>query len=127
MTATAPQTARTVRRRATIVLGLLVGAAASRCCGLQASSSPSQYRPGLVVLLVGALLVARVAAPWAAAAGAFLGAFVLVGLLASPTGTDNLTGRSGTAVACGQAVQLLGVLIALVSGSLAFRAEQRRH
>ncbi len=126
MTAPPPRTDRRTPWRIVTVLGLLVGATGISILWAAGVEFPVAIPPGLVILLVGALLVALLRAPWAAAVGAFLGAFVLVGFLASPTGMDNLTGQSGTAVASGQAVQLLGVAIALVSGTVAFRSERRR-
>lgn len=54
--------------------------------------------------------------------GAFLGLFVLVGFLISPTGRSNLLGQGGAGVAVGQAIQVLGVLTALIAGVVATRA-----
>ena len=50
---------------------------------------------------------------------ALLGLFVAVGFAISPTGWDNLIGRAGATVAVGQAIQLIGVLTALVAGLVA--------
>jgi hypothetical protein len=58
--------------------------------------------------------------------GAFLGLFVTVGFLISPTGLSNLTGEAGTSVAIGQGIQLVGVLTALIAGVVATRANYRR-
>jgi hypothetical protein len=71
-----------------------------------------------VILLVGATIVATVRARWAAGLGCALGLFVLVGFLVSPTGIENISGDHGADVAVGQAIQVLGVVIAAVSGGL---------
>jgi hypothetical protein len=62
---------------------------------------------------------------WAPGVGAFLGLFVLVGFLVSPTGRSNLLGEAGAGVAIGQAIQVLGVLTALTAGVIATRANYR--
>ena len=92
-----------------------------RSCGPPGSTSRSAIPPGLVILLVGAALVAGVRRRWADALGGFLGLFVLVGFVLSGIngeGFDNLLGRNGAAVALGQVVQLVGVVVAAVSGAL---------
>jgi hypothetical protein len=55
--------------------------------------------PGIVILLTGAIFVGLATWPWAPGVGAFLGLFVLVGFLISPTGLSNLSGKAGTSVA----------------------------
>lgn len=82
---------------------------------------PVAVPPGLVILLAGALFVGLAPWRWAPAVGVFLGLFVTVGFLISPTGIDNLVGRNGAGVAVGQAIQLAGVLTALVAGTIATR------
>jgi hypothetical protein len=82
--------------------------------------------PGIVILLAGAVFVTLARWWWAPAVGAFLGLFVTVGFAISPTGWDNLTGQHGASVAAGQAIQLAGVLTAVVAGSVATRAGYRR-
>jgi NhaP-type Na+/H+ or K+/H+ antiporter len=72
------------------------------------------------------VFVALARRAWAPAVGAFLGLFVTVGFLISPTGMSNLTGEAGTGVAIGQAIQVVGVLTALVAGVVATRANYRR-
>jgi hypothetical protein len=62
---------------------------------------------------------------WAPGVGAFLGLFVVVGFLISPTGLSNLFGEAGTNVAIGQGVQVVGVLTALIAGVIATRANYR--
>lgn len=111
--------------RAATVLGLLVGAAGIAVLWAAGVEFPVAIPPGIVILLAGALLVTLVRRPWAVAVGAFLGAFVIVGFLASPTGIDNITGQAGAVVAAGQTVQLLGVITALISGISAYRSERR--
>jgi hypothetical protein len=78
--------------------------------------------PGIVILLAGAVLVGLVPWRWAPGVGAFLGLFVLVGFLISPSGRSNLLGQAGAGGAIGQAIQMLGVLTALIGGVIATRA-----
>jgi len=113
------------RSRGATVLGLVIGAAGIGVLWAAGIEFPVAIPPGLVILLVGAVVVGLVHRPSAAAFGAFLGLFVLVGFLASPTGIDNISGEEGAVVAAGQAVQLIGVITALTSGVVAFRAERR--
>jgi hypothetical protein len=75
----------------------------------------------MVILLTGALIVGLARWRWAPAVGVLLGLFVAVGWAISPTGWPNLTGDNGAEVAAGQAIQLLGVLIAIVAGVGALR------
>jgi hypothetical protein len=51
---------------------------------------------------------------------------VAVGFAISPTGWDNLVGRAGVTVAVGQAIQLIGVLTALLAGLIATRNGYRQ-
>jgi hypothetical protein len=62
------------------------------------------------------LVVGLTSRPWAPGVGAFLGLFVTVGFLISPTGLTNLLGEAGTAVAIGQGIQVVGVVTALIAG-----------
>ena len=64
--------------------------------------------PGILILLAGAIFVGLATWPWAPGVGAFLGLFVLVGFLISPTGLSNLSGEAGTSVAVGQGIQVVG-------------------
>ena len=121
--------ARTSRlSRALTVVGLVVGAAGIAILWAAGIDFPVAVPPGLVILLSGALIVAFVRKAWAPGVGAFLGLFVIVGFLVSPEGFDNLFGQRGAAVVVGQVVQLIGVLLAFVTGSLAtwraYRAER---
>jgi hypothetical protein len=58
--------------------------------------------------------------------GGFLGLFVRVGFLMSPTGLSNLFGRAGTSVQMGQAIQVVGVLTALIAGVIATRKNYQK-
>jgi hypothetical protein len=78
-----------------------------------------------VILVAGALFVGLVRWRWAPAAGVILGLFVAVGWAISPTGRPNLLGENGADVAAGQAIQLVGVLIAVAAGLLAIRRPER--
>src|SRR4051794_24052263 len=114
-----------ILQRQLTVAGLVVGAAGIAGLWAAGVDFPVAVPPGLVILLVGAVIVIVVRSPWALALGALLGLFVTVGFLASPTGIPNLRGDSGAAVAVSQAVQQVGVVTALVSGILGFRRELR--
>jgi hypothetical protein len=104
--------------RLSLICGLVLGAAGIAVLWAAGVDFPVAVPPGLVLLLVGAALVATVRARWSAGVGGALGMFVLVGFLLSPTGLDNLSGDDGAAVAVGQAIEVLGVLVAAVSGAL---------
>jgi hypothetical protein len=80
---------------------------------------PIAIPPGIVVLLVGAVVVGLAPWRWAPGLGAFLGLFVIVGFLISPTGIPNFLGRHGTSIAVGTWIQLAGVLTALIAGVIA--------
>ncbi len=107
------------------IAGLLVGALGIAILWGSGVEFPVAIPPGIVILLVGALFLAFAPWWWAVAVGAFLGLFVMVGFLISPTGLTNLAGQEGAAVAVGQGVQLIGVLTALISGLISTRANYR--
>jgi len=108
------------------VLGLVVGAVGIAILWASGVEFPLAIPPGLVILLTGSLFVALASWPWAPAVGAFLGLFVTVGFLISPTGLTNLFGQEGASVAIGQGIQLTGVLTALIAGVMATRGNYRR-
>jgi hypothetical protein len=108
------------------VAGLVLGAAGIVVLWAAGVRFPVAIPPGIVILLAGAVFVSLVRWRWAPAAGVLLGAFIVVGWAVSPTGWDNLIGRNGTAVATGQAIQLAGVLVAVVAGAVALRPAARR-
>jgi hypothetical protein len=112
--------------RATEVGGLVVGALGIAILWASGVEFPYAVPPGLIILLGGALFVGLASRPWAPGVGAFLGLFVTVGFLISPTGLPNLFGRAGTSVAIGQGIQVIGVLTALVTGVVATRANYRK-
>jgi hypothetical protein len=105
--------------RALTVAGLVVGALGISVLWASGVEFPVAVPPGIVILLAGALFVVLGRRPWAPAVGAFLGLFVFVGFVISPTGRPNLVGESGTLRAVGQGIQVAGVLTALVSGVIA--------
>ena len=105
--------------RAVTVAGLVVGALGIGILWASGVEFPIYPPPGIVILLAGAVLVGLASWRWAPGVGAFLGLFVLVGFLISPTGRSNLLGEAGAAVAIGQAIQVLGVLTALIAGVVA--------
>ena len=111
--------------RALTTAGLLVAALGIAVLWATGVDFPVAVPPGIVILVVGALVVALVRTRWTLAVGAFLGAFILVGFWISPDGRDNLTGDHGAAVSSGQAIEVVGALVALVAGSMATRAAYR--
>jgi hypothetical protein len=112
--------------RASAVGGLVVGALGIAILWASGVKFPFAVPPGLVILLAGALFVGLASRPWAPGVGAFLGLFVTVGFLISPTGLTNLFGQAGTSVAIGQGIQVIGVLTALIAGVIATRANYRK-
>jgi len=112
--------------RAVTVVGLVVGALGIAILWASGVEFPIYPPPGIVILLAGALLVGLTPWRWAPGVGAFLGLFVFVGFLISPSGLSNLFGRAGTSVAIGQGIQVIGVLTALIAGVIATRANYGR-
>ena len=109
--------------RWTLLAGLLVGAVGIAILWAAGVDFPVAVPPGLVILLAGAVLVAAVDRTWAHGIGGALGLFVLVGFLVSGIvgtaeydGFANLVGDNGAAIALGQGVQLVGVVLAAVAG-----------
>jgi hypothetical protein len=111
-------------RTATIV-GLGVGAVGIGILWASGVEFPIYPPPGIIILLLGTVFVGLAPWRWTPAVGAFLGLFVLVGFLISPTGLPNLIGENGTSVAVGQGIQQIGVITALIAGSAATRANYR--
>jgi len=107
-----------LRARSTLVGGLALGAAGIAILWAAGLAFPVAVPPGLVILLVGAVVVAVFRTRWSAGVGSFLGLFVLVGFAVSGTGFDNVAGQEGTLIAVGQVIEVIGVLIAAVSGTL---------
>lgn len=112
--------------RATTIVGLVVGAVGIAILWASGVEFPVYPPPGIVILLAGTMFVALARRPWAPAVGAFLGLFVIVGFLISPTGISNLAGEAGASVAIGQGIQVVGVLTALIAGVVATRANYRK-
>jgi hypothetical protein len=112
--------------RAATIVGLLVGAAGVAILWATGVEFPIYPPPGIVILVAGSVFVALARWAWAPVVGAVLGLFVAVGFLISPTGLSNLTGEAGTGAAIGQAIQVIGVVTALVAGVVATRANYRR-
>ncbi|HEU4422792.1 MAG TPA: hypothetical protein VFR67_09695 [Pilimelia sp.] len=114
------QGSRSIPGTATVA-GLIVGALGIGVLWASGVEFPFAVPPGIVILLVGAAVVALAPWRWAPGVGAFLGLFVTVGFLISPTGIPNFLGQHGTSVAIGTWIQLAGVLTALVAGVMATR------
>jgi hypothetical protein len=108
------------------VAGLVVGAAGIGVLKLAGVEFPVAVPPGLVILLVGAVLVALLRWRWAPLIGVALGLFVIVGFLVSPDGLDNLRGEHGAGPSIGSCIQLAGVAVALLAGAVATRDNYRR-
>lgn len=79
---------------------------------------PVAIPPGIVILGVGAILVAAVRKRWTAWLGCGLGLFVFGGFLLSGEGFDIIGGSEGAVAAIGQVIEVLGVLVAAVTGAL---------
>jgi hypothetical protein len=112
--------------RAVSVVGLVVGAFGIAILWASGVAFPFYPPPGIVILLAGALFVGLAPWRWAPGVGAFLGLFVFIGFLISPTGLTNLSGQAGTSVAIGQGIQAIGVLTALIAGGIVTRANYRK-
>ena len=115
-------------RRRSLVAGLAAGATGIAILWAGGVEFPVAVPPGLVILASGAALAAFIRRPWTAWLGAGLGvfvaaAFVLAGLFGD--GFDYIRGRSGAVVAAGQVIQLLGVLVAAVTGPQVARRDDR--
>ena len=113
-----------MQKRTVLVAALLVGATGIAILWAAGVDFPVAVPPGLVILAVGAAVVAGFRNRWADGVGGLLGLFVVVGFVLSGIngeGFDNLLGRHGAAVALGQVVQLLGVVTATVTGALLVR------
>lgn len=112
--------------QAVTLIGLVVGAVGIAILWASGIEFPVYPPPGIIILLAGAAFVALARWPWAPAVGALLGLFVTIGFLISPTGWSNLTGEAGASVAIGQAIQVIGVLTAVIAGLVATRANYRK-
>jgi hypothetical protein len=111
---------------AATVAGLAVGALGIAILWASGVEFPIYPPPGIVILLTGALFVGLAPWRWAPDAGAFLGLFVTLGFLISPTGLTNLFGRAGTSVLIGTWIQMIGVLTSLIAGVIATRANYQK-
>lgn len=103
-----------------LVIALLVGAAGIALLWAGGVDFPVAVPPGLVILAVGALVVATWRSRAALWVGVFLGLFVTAGFVASCFGSgqglDNLAGDEGMLAAVGQVVELVGVVSAAYLG-----------
>jgi hypothetical protein len=113
------------RERTATVAGLVTGAAGIALLWAGGVSFPVAVPPGVVILAIGAVVVAMVRRRWTLGLGALLGLFVTVGFLVSPDGWHNLTGGEGAVVSAGQAIEVIGIVSAFVAGLLGVRAEAR--
>lgn len=124
-----PSTVSPSTPRGLTVWGLTAGAVGIAMLWASGVEFPFYPPPGLLILATGAVFVGLAKRDWAPAVGAFLGLFVIVGFvlssLVSGAGTGNLTGDAGAGGVIGTALQLVGVVTALVAGSIATRREYR--
>jgi hypothetical protein len=81
--------------RAATVIGLLVGALGISVLWWSRVAFPIYPPPGIIILLAGTLFVGLAPWRWAPGIGAFLGLFVIVGFVISPTGIPYLLGQHG--------------------------------
>jgi cyanate permease len=112
--------------RAVTVAGLLAGALGISL--LWASGRiewPVYPPPGIVNLLLGALLVALTRWRWAPAVGAVMGSILIVGFLLSG-GPPNLVGHKGTTVAVGNWIMIAAGCTAMIAGVIATRTDHQR-
>jgi hypothetical protein len=110
---------------AVTVAGLVVGALGIALLWASGVEFPVYPPPGILILLAGALFVGLAHWRWVPGVGAFLGLFVLVGFFLSPLGIPHMFGAYGTARQIGQAIQVIGVVTALIAGVIATQANYR--
>jgi hypothetical protein len=108
------------------IAGLVAGAVGIAVLWFGGVSFPIYPPPGILLLGAGAVFLSVSGQRWAPAVGAALGLFIAVGFVASPTGFDNLTGVYGTTIAIGTIIQMIGVVTALVAGTVATVRSYRR-
>jgi hypothetical protein len=108
------------------VVGLVVGALGIAILWASGVEFPIYPPPGIIILLTGALFVGLAPWRWAPGVGAFLGLFVFAGFLISPLGIPHILGEYGMAKQIGQAIQVIGVVIAMVAGVIAMWANYRK-
>jgi hypothetical protein len=82
--------------------------------------------PGLIILLVAAVLVAFARWAWVAIVGVIVPLFLLVGGTISSTGRENLADPGDFGQFAGTLIQLVGVVVALVAGLLVVRSLRTR-
>jgi hypothetical protein len=83
--------------------------------------------PGLIILVVAAGMVLFARWRWMLYAGVVVPLFLLVGGLIAPTGRHNIADPGHVGPFVGTAVQMIGVVLALVAGVLAVRVSRTRH
>lgn len=115
--------------RGLTVLGLATAAVGIALLWASGVEFPFYPPPGLLILAGGAAFVGLAKWAWVPGVGAFLGLFVIVGFILSSVvsgaGTGNLTGDAGVGGVFGTLIQLAGVIIAVVAGSVAVKREYR--
>lgn len=107
--------------------GLVIGAVGIAILWASGVEFPFYPPPGVIILGCGAIFLGVAGTRWwGPAAAEFLAVFVLAGFMISGIvngdGFDNLILNNGTGPFLGQAIQLIGVLTALVAGHGATRA-----
>lgn len=107
-----------MRLRVVLVASLLVGAVGIALLWAGGVEFPVAVPPGLVILVVAAIIVATLRNRWTASLGCIVGLFVFVGFLVSGTGFHIIGGSEGDLARVGQLVEVLGVAVAALSGGL---------
>lgn len=107
-----------LRLRAAVVAGLVVGAVGIALLWAGGVDFPVAVPPGLIILGVAAVVVAVVRRRWTAVLGCVVGLFVFVGFLLSGRGFDIIGGSEGGLAQVGQLLEVIGVVVAAVTGGL---------
>jgi hypothetical protein len=101
------------------IIGLLITAAGISTLFLTNSVNVPAIPVGPILLLLTATLVALGPWRWTPIAGIALSLFILVGAFIAPGLFDRLSNPAQLGAFAGTAIQMLGIIIAIVAGTLA--------